>query len=152
MLEKGQALSGTDGPRLGFLAAGIFLLGGLAGLGHAQTTTLSPQAQVGQQLFFDTHLSGSKKLSCATCHDPTNHYAQPTTNTHPVQYGGPNLTSPGFRAVPTLTYKLYNPPYIQAIQQAHPASVMCSYGSVNGVNDCADPTVYTDWSKAVAGV
>ena len=40
--------------------------------------------------------------------------------------------------------ELYNPPYIAAVQQAHVASIMCSYGSVNGVNDCSDPTVYAD--------
>jgi cytochrome c peroxidase len=66
---------------------------------------------VGQQLFFDTNLSASKQMACASCHDPTNHYAQPTTNTLAVQRGGPNLTTPGFRAVPTLTYKFYIPPY-----------------------------------------
>ena len=87
----------------------------MAALAHAQnvnsTTTLSVQAQVGQQLFFDTNLSASKQMSCATCHDPANHYAQPTANTRSVQLGGPNLTTPGFRAVPTLTYKQYTPPY-----------------------------------------
>jgi cytochrome c peroxidase len=66
---------------------------------------------VGQQLFFDTNLSASKRMSCATCHDPNNHYAQPTTNTRAVQLGGPKLTTPGFRAVPTLTYMQYAPPY-----------------------------------------
>jgi beta-glucosidase len=40
--------------------------------------------------------------------------------------------------------EMFNPPYIEAIQQAHVASIMCSYGSVNGVNDCSDPTVYAD--------
>lgn len=97
------------------LAVGLCLSGGLGGFAHAQSvgpgTTLSPQAQVGQQLFFDSNLSGSKKMACATCHDPTNHYAQPSGNTQAVQFGGPNLTSPGFRAVPTLTYKLFTPPY-----------------------------------------
>jgi cytochrome c peroxidase len=94
------------------LAAGICILGGVAALAYAQsTTTLSVQAQVGQQLFFDTNLSASKQMSCASCHDPNNHYAQSTTNTLPVQRGGPNLTTPGFRAVPTLTYKEYTPPY-----------------------------------------
>ena len=73
------------------------------------TTTLSVQAQVGQQLFFDTNLSSSKKLSCASCHDPNNHYAQ--SNTLPVQLGGASLATPGLRAVPTLTYKQYTPPY-----------------------------------------
>ena len=59
--------------RIGVLAGAWFLGGGLA---HAQSgTPLSPQAQVGEQLFFDTNLSASKKMSCASCHDPNNHYA-----------------------------------------------------------------------------
>ena len=36
---------------------------------------------------------------------------RPPTNTQPVQLGGPNLTTPGFRAVPTLTYKDFTPTY-----------------------------------------
>jgi beta-glucosidase len=40
--------------------------------------------------------------------------------------------------------EMFNPPYVEAVQQAHVASIMCSYGSVNGVNDCSDPTVYAD--------
>ena len=40
--------------------------------------------------------------------------------------------------------EVFNPPYEQAVQQSHVASIMCSYGSVNAVNDCADPTVYAD--------
>jgi cytochrome c peroxidase len=93
------------------LAAGICALAGGGFLAHAQsnTTPLSPQAQVGQKLFFDTNLSASKKMSCASCHDPNNHYAP--SNAQPVQFGGPNLTTPGFRAVPTLTYKDLIPPY-----------------------------------------
>lgn len=91
------------------LAAASCILGGLAAQAFAQTSTLSIQAQVGAQLFFDTNLSASKQMACATCHDPDNHYAQ--SDTTPVQYGGPSLTTPGFRAVPTLTYKEYTPPY-----------------------------------------
>ncbi len=55
------------------------------------------------------NLSASKQMSCASCHDPDNHYAQSAGNTRAVQLGGPNLTTPGFRAVPTLTYKEYMP-------------------------------------------
>ena len=93
------------------LAAGVCVLGGGSYFAHAQssTTPLSLQAQAGQKLFFDTNLSASKKMSCATCHDPNNHYAP--SNAQPVQFGGPNLTTPGFRAVPTLTYKDLIPPY-----------------------------------------
>ena len=93
------------------LAAGVCMLAGAGGLSHAQsnTTPLSPQAQAGQKLFFDTNLSASKQMSCASCHDPNNHYAP--SNALSVQLGGPNLTTPGFRAVPTLTYKYLTPAY-----------------------------------------
>jgi len=88
------------------------LLGGLTALAQAQSTApLSLPAQVGQKLFFDTNLSASRQMSCATCHDPNNHYAQSVGNTRPVQLGGPNLTTTGFRAVPTLTYKDLTPAY-----------------------------------------
>ncbi|MGO8862712.1 MAG: beta-glucosidase family protein [Acidimicrobiales bacterium] len=40
--------------------------------------------------------------------------------------------------------EVFNPPYEEAIQQAHVASIMCSYGSVNSINDCSDPTVYAN--------
>ncbi len=84
------------------------------GIAQAQaqsTPALSVQAQVGQKLFQDANLSGSRQMSCATCHDPGNHYAQPAANTRPVQLGGASLATPGFRAVPTLTYKQYTPVY-----------------------------------------
>jgi beta-glucosidase len=42
----------------------------------------------------------------------------------------------------TALAEVFNPPYEEAVQQAHVASIMCSYGSVNSVNDCSDPTVY----------
>ena len=98
----------SGGLSLAFLA-GACVLGGMAAPATAQSTTLSLPAQVGQKLFFDTNLSGSKKMACASCHDPNNHYAP--SNALSVQLGGPNLSTPGFRAVPTLTYKEYTPAY-----------------------------------------
>lgn len=82
-------------------------LGTLSQISHADT--LSLPAQVGKKLFFDQKLSGSGKMSCASCHDPNNHYGP--SNNLGVQLGGPNLNLPGARAVPTLTYKEYTPPY-----------------------------------------
>ena len=73
------------------------------------STGMSLCAQVGARLFFDNNLSASRQMSCASCHNPNNHYAQ--SNTTPVQYGGPTLAAPGFRAVPTLTYKQLTPAY-----------------------------------------
>ena len=70
---------------------------------------LSLAAQVGKKMFFDQSLSGSGKMSCATCHDPKSAYGPP--NDLAVQLGGANLTEAGFRAVPSLRYKEYTPAY-----------------------------------------
>jgi len=70
---------------------------------------LSAAALVGQKMFFDKNLSGSGKMSCATCHDPNNAHAP--SNNLAVQLGGINLNQPGTRAVPSLRYKDDTPPY-----------------------------------------
>ena len=59
-------------------------------------------ASLGRKLFFDTALSGSGKLSCASCHDPAFAYGPP--NALAVQKGGADLSRPGRRAVPSLRY------------------------------------------------
>ena len=101
----------STGLRLALAVGVCVFVGGGAYWAHAQSNPipLSPQAQAGQKLFFDTNLSASKRMSCASCHDPNNHYAP--SNAQPVQLGGPNLTTPGFRAVPSLTYKDLIPAY-----------------------------------------
>lgn len=70
---------------------------------------LSLAGQVGKKMFFDQTLSGSQKMSCATCHDPDHAYGPP--NNLAVQLGGAQLTLFGTRAVPSLRYKEYTPPY-----------------------------------------
>ena len=70
---------------------------------------LSLAAQVGQKMFFDRSLSGSGKLSCSSCHDPDHAYAP--ANASDVQPGGKDLSLRGTRAVPSLRYKEYLPPY-----------------------------------------
>lgn len=70
---------------------------------------LSPVASVGKSLFFDPSLSASGRMSCATCHDPAHAYGPP--NALPVQFGGPELRDPGTRAVPSLRYSEFTPPY-----------------------------------------
>lgn len=87
----------------------IAILAGVLCSVSLAANALSPAAQVGKLMFFDTSLSSSGKMACATCHDPQNHYAP--SNSLSVQLGGPNLTTSGTRAVPTLTYKDYTPPY-----------------------------------------
>ena len=39
--------------------------------------------------------------------------------------------------------ELYDAPFAVAVKNAHVASVMCSYGSLNGINDCSDPYIYS---------
>jgi cytochrome c peroxidase len=63
---------------------------------------LSAMARLGKDIFFDTGLSSSGKLACASCHSPDHAYGPP--NDGPVMLGGPTLTLPGARAVPSLTY------------------------------------------------
>jgi cytochrome c peroxidase len=63
---------------------------------------LSAMARLGKDIFFDTTLSSSGKMACASCHSPDHAYGPP--NDASVMLGGPNLTSPGMRAVPSLTY------------------------------------------------
>ncbi|QET05919.1 cytochrome-c peroxidase [Cupriavidus pauculus] len=75
---------------------------------------LSPPAQVGQRMFFDPTLSGSGRISCATCHDPAHAYAP--ANDLSVQLGGADMKQAGTRAVPTLMYKDYTDPYSDEFQ------------------------------------
>jgi cytochrome c peroxidase len=76
---------------------------------HAGTPALSLAAQVGEKIFGDPSLSASGQLACATCHDPKHAYSSP--NGLAVQLGGPGMSLPGTRAVPSLRYKDYTPPY-----------------------------------------
>ncbi|MGB7120121.1 MAG: cytochrome c peroxidase, partial [Bradyrhizobium sp.] len=62
----------------------------------------SAMAKLGHDVFFDTSLSSSGKIACASCHSPDHAYGPP--NDGPVMLGGPALTLPGLRAVPSLTY------------------------------------------------
>lgn len=63
---------------------------------------LSGMAKLGQDIFYDTSLSSSGKMACASCHSPDHAYGPP--NDGPIMLGGPDLTRPGMRAVPSLTY------------------------------------------------
>ena len=62
---------------------------------------------LGRLLFHDPTLSASGEMSCATCHDPANHFAPP--NALAVQLGGAKLDQPGTRATPSLTYAASTP-------------------------------------------
>jgi cytochrome c peroxidase len=57
---------------------------------------------LGKQMFFDPTLSGSGKMSCASCHSPDPAFTP--SNSLDVQLGGVDMRRPGMRAVPTLKY------------------------------------------------
>ena len=75
----------------------------------ANADGLSQAGLLGKQLFFDKSLSASGAQSCATCHDPKHAYGPP--NGLAVQLGGPGMDQHGTRAVPSLRYKEYTPPF-----------------------------------------
>jgi cytochrome c peroxidase len=95
-----------------FFMAGVFFAAGTLCLilktsilaAPAQGSSLSPAAVLGKDIFFDQTLSASGKMACSTCHNPRYAYGPP--NGLAVQYGGPALKSPGYRAVPSLRYVL----------------------------------------------
>ena len=59
-------------------------------------------SQLGRAMFFDTSLSASGKLACATCHDPRYAYGPPPGKA--LAYGGKDMSQQGTRAVPSLRY------------------------------------------------
>ena len=89
--------------------------------GSSSTTPLSLAAQVGQKMFSDATLSGSGRMSCASCHDANSAYGPP--NNLAVQLGGTDLKTAGTRAVPTLRYKEYTPAYADLLDNPDGISV-----------------------------
>ncbi len=70
---------------------------------------LSVLARLGRGLFYDTRLSASGRMSCASCHVPADAYGPPGAAS--VMLGGPALRTPGVRAVPSLRYLYRQPPF-----------------------------------------
>jgi cytochrome c peroxidase len=71
----------------------------------------SAMARIGRLVFFDTALSASGKLACATCHDPRYAYGPPPGKA--LAYGGKDMSSQGTRAVPSLRYLHGMPPFAE---------------------------------------
>jgi cytochrome c peroxidase len=82
---------------------------------------LSLGAQLGKQLFFDKTLSASGNMACSTCHDPEHAYGP--VNALAVQLGGPKLDRAGTRAVPSLMYKEFIPPFADLLDNPDGISV-----------------------------
>ena len=78
------------------------LLVACSGGGSDAPVETSAMAQLGERIFNDRRLSGSGRMSCATCHDPTTFHGPP--NALAVQIGGRFETEFGVRAAPSLRY------------------------------------------------
>ncbi len=77
--------------------------------GTAMATGLSPEAQLGKQLFFDTRLSAPAGQSCASCHQPDSGFADPDSLL-PVSEG---VTRGRFTArnAPSVAYAGFSPAF-----------------------------------------
>jgi cytochrome c peroxidase len=88
----------------------------MAASNDAAAPAYSDAAALGKLMFFDQSLSGSGKMSCASCHSPAHAYGPP--NGLAAQLGGPDLRSQGTRAVPSLRYVLNRTPVWSHAQAA----------------------------------
>lgn len=93
------------------MAAAVVAVVGACGGGHDGPATpgLSPLAALGERIFQDRNLSGSGRMSCATCHDPR--FFHGPSNPQPVQVGGQFETEFGLRAAPSIRYLERQPPF-----------------------------------------
>ncbi|MDT9001688.1 cytochrome c peroxidase [Paucibacter sp. APW11] len=95
--------------RLGGMALPCLLALQACGGGEASPATAAPamaspsaKARLGERIFNDRNLSGSGRMSCASCHDPAFSHGPP--NRLAVQIGGEFETEFGLRAAPALRY------------------------------------------------
>ncbi|HEV2487348.1 MAG TPA: cytochrome c peroxidase [Terracidiphilus sp.] len=102
-----------------FFAGAVCIMGRTGTSAHsAKGSSLSPTAVLGKKIFSDRSLSASGKMACSTCHDPRFAYGPPDGSA--VQYGGPDLKSPGYRAVPSLRYTLNRAPVWTYVRDTNP--------------------------------
>lgn len=112
-----------------FSAAAFYAQGRTGSTAHdAEATSLSPTALLGKKIFFDRSLSASGKIACSTCHDPRFAYGPPDSSA--VEYGGPEIRSPGYRAVPSLRYTLKYVPVWTYVRDTNPIEQLTEIDSV----------------------
>ncbi len=73
--------------------------------------TVAGMTVIGRDLFFDTGLSASGAVACASCHVPAKGFGP--ANDAPVQRGGGDGRQSGVRAVPSLMYTQNVPPFTE---------------------------------------
>ena len=95
---------------LGAIACGLVASASLAPAALAQADSLSPQAQAGRSIFFDTRLSNPQGTSCASCHDPKLGWSGNNRSKTGVAAGS-TPDALGGRNSPTLSYIGFVPPF-----------------------------------------
>lgn len=92
----------------GFVLAGPFQPETSAGRALESSKDLTPKQRVGKMLFLDTSLSDPPGQSCASCHDPANHFAHPK---HPMIAEGATKGRFGNRRPPSIAYASFSPSF-----------------------------------------
>ena len=81
----------------------------MLGITAAVATPLTPQEQLGQELFFDKSLSHNGNQSCGSCHNPSASFTDPDKS-HPTSQGDtPDVF--GKRNAPSVNYAAYSPTF-----------------------------------------
>ena len=101
--------------RASWLAPLALLLAACGGGSEGASTTtpstgLSVIAAIGDQIFHDTSLSASRRMACASCHDPAHGHSSASADAV-VPAGGPGMATPGFRKAPSLNYLNLTPAF-----------------------------------------
>jgi cytochrome c peroxidase len=112
-------------------------------------TTMSAAALLGQEIFKDIRLSGSGRVSCATCHDPDLGHASPFDT--PVALGGVNLDLPGLRLPPAIRYLRYTGAFSLAADCSARGGFFWD-GRVNSLSEQAGGPLLNDHEMANASV
>ena len=111
---------------------------------------LSAMAQLGKLLFYDTSLSLSGGLSCASCHSPDHAYG-PAAAT-PTVMGGPDRKSEGVRAVPSLMYLERQPNFSIGVDNEENETVDLAQLAAQGQDAARAQKVATDTAAAGANL
>ncbi|MFZ2007447.1 MAG: cytochrome c peroxidase [Stellaceae bacterium] len=115
---------------------------------RSESKPLSAMAQLGKLLFYDTSLSFSGRLSCASCHSPDHAYGPATGK--PAVMGGPALKDEGVRAVPSLMYLERQPNFSIGVDNEENENVNLAQLALLGQDAARARKVATDTAAAGA--
>ncbi len=107
-------------------------------------------AQLGKLLFYDTSLSFSGGLSCASCHSADHAYGPATDK--PAAMGGPTLKDQGVRAVPSLMYLERQPNFSIGVDNEENENVNLTQLAAQGQDAARAQKVATDTAAAGANL